>query len=405
MPKVQLPSGIWSKFDPKENGWADNVNENFCRIDAYTGQCILDQVTTLPGTANPGDKYVKTDTFEIAVWYDGQFNLFPMPCGWSFYDQSNSTKFVFDGSSITIDSGAPGISTTTGSTVSSNPSDDAGKFLLTNIDGYIDGNFTPNIPVFADSATFEFFYDRPGQAGDRFFDSTQGKLAVHDGTSWGTLNNFDTITVTGDSNLNGNIFAGGQFNQTNAAETSSFAGGLNVSGSQLNTGSVTMTDDVNITASGTHSVSAGFANESFRSVTRATSSVTASLGNVLREGENGNEFITSTSFVTLNNQNGNLVCSGNRPVMMCFLPANQGGLLSQLHFFGASGDDGSIAFFRNGTQVSGEFVFGTNDNLCPSLITSENPPAGTHNYTVRAKMESGATGFQILNYFMFIYEI
>jgi len=236
VPKVQLPNGYWSKFDAKSDGWEENVNENFCRLDAYTGQCVIDQVATadLPATANDGDKYIDITDKTIAVWYDGQFNKFPIPCGWVFKDMSDDTYYSFDDQgNINVDVGSASVSTTTGSA-------DAGKLIVTNIDGYFDGQLVPNISVHATTAAFETFYNRSGAGGDIFFNSTDGCYykysAIQGGwVSWGTVKD---LTVTGTSTLTD----------------------INASGNLIVTGDSTLQGNVSIPGTGPHIVSPEFAN-------------------------------------------------------------------------------------------------------------------------------------------------
>lgn len=96
MAKTLLPGGLYSKFDLKEDGWNDEVNMNFQKLDALIGSCVLDVLTPLPTTGADGDKYIDSATQEIAVWYCNKWNKFAAPCAWEFKNLSDGTFNYYD---------------------------------------------------------------------------------------------------------------------------------------------------------------------------------------------------------------------------------------------------------------------------------------------------------------------
>lgn len=188
MAKTQLPNGFWSKFDEKSNGWQENVNENFARIDAYSNRCVIGQVTTanLPAVASDGDVYIDITDNTIATWYCSMWNKFPVPCGWTFTDTSDGQVYILDESGSimvyspnypTPDPFPTPISDTTGVA-------DADTFIDTNAAGYVGPNLVAGIPVFVDDAAYEAFYGRVGQNGDRYYDSTNNTWRAYVNGAW-----------------------------------------------------------------------------------------------------------------------------------------------------------------------------------------------------------------------------
>jgi len=98
MAKTLLPSGLYSKFDLKEDGWNDEVNSNFELTGSTHIPCVENMLGTasLPTIATDGDAYVDTDTSEIAIWYCNKFNRFPLPCGWTYLNKNDSTFYYLD---------------------------------------------------------------------------------------------------------------------------------------------------------------------------------------------------------------------------------------------------------------------------------------------------------------------
>lgn len=93
---------------------------------------------------------------------------------------TDTQKFYYDDGTTLVDPGA-GASAAIDQTVGSA---DAGKLIKTGSDGFLDESFNVKEPSFASESAFTTFLGRASQTGDRYFNTTDKKFYVYDGTAF-----------------------------------------------------------------------------------------------------------------------------------------------------------------------------------------------------------------------------
>lgn len=166
-------------------------------------------------------------------------------------------------------------------------------------------------------------------------------------------------------------------------------------------GDVGVTGDVSITGTGTHNVSAEFANEVYDSYTRPTSAPTVLERGVAISDSSGTFSTSSASYVPVTNLEVTITTIG-RPVAL-FLKPDSASVQANIYAIDVSGANANAKFrFVRDTTALGDhqlamFSGGSSSVQIYSplgcvLDVDATPPAGTYTYTVEIKASAGSAG-------------
>lgn len=110
MAKITEKMGLNYDLNGSELDYFTKLDENWKKIDAFLPLCVIDQIAlaSLPVTPSDGDIYLVDDS-KIYIRQSGAWDIFDLPCGISFYDQSSDNFYKFDGTTIFLDTGTDGV--------------------------------------------------------------------------------------------------------------------------------------------------------------------------------------------------------------------------------------------------------------------------------------------------------
>lgn len=110
MANITEKMGLNYNLDGTEVNYFDLLNENTLKIDAFLPLCVIEQIdlADLPVAPTDGEIYL-VDASLIYIRQDGQWYQFVLPCGISFYDETLSNFYVYDGTNILLDTGVNGV--------------------------------------------------------------------------------------------------------------------------------------------------------------------------------------------------------------------------------------------------------------------------------------------------------
>lgn len=110
MAAITEKMGLNYDLDGTEPDYFTKVNENTLKIDAFLPLCAISQIdlADLPVTPTDGEIYV-VDASLIYIRQQSTWYTFPLPCGISFYDQTLTNFYKYDGTNIFLDTGVDGV--------------------------------------------------------------------------------------------------------------------------------------------------------------------------------------------------------------------------------------------------------------------------------------------------------
>lgn len=103
MPAVTYPNlGLKAGFDPHENGWDDEVTENFTKLSVLTQGGVVDKVSATPGTPTDGQVYIfdedhPTQANKVAAYIVDTWHYWTPNEGWLLYNRAEDYYEKFDG--------------------------------------------------------------------------------------------------------------------------------------------------------------------------------------------------------------------------------------------------------------------------------------------------------------------
>lgn len=113
--------GLWSGFDPGENGWTAKLNAAFDALDVLAQATVINMSTaTPPGSPGNGDAYVVAASptgawaghaGQIAAYIRGAWAFISARNGWRVNNQADGLSYAFNGSTWVVAGGGGGGST------------------------------------------------------------------------------------------------------------------------------------------------------------------------------------------------------------------------------------------------------------------------------------------------------
>lgn len=122
MPSTQNGNlGLWSGFDPGENGWTAKLNAAFDALDVLVQATIINMSTaTPPASPSNGDAYIVAASptgawtghaGQIAAYIRGAWAFISARNGWRVNNQADGFSYAFNGSAWILSGGGGGGST------------------------------------------------------------------------------------------------------------------------------------------------------------------------------------------------------------------------------------------------------------------------------------------------------
>lgn len=110
MAAITEKMGLNYDLDGTEADYFAKLNENTLKIDAFLPLCVISQIdlADLPLSPTDGEIYV-VDSSLIYIRQQGAWYNIPLPCGISFYDQTEQNFYKYDGTNIFLDTGTDGV--------------------------------------------------------------------------------------------------------------------------------------------------------------------------------------------------------------------------------------------------------------------------------------------------------
>lgn len=110
MAAITEKMGLNYDLDGTEVDYFTKLNENTLKIDAFLPLCVIEQIdlADLPVGPTDGEIYL-VDSSLIYIRQQGTWYTFTLPCGISFYDQTLTNFYKYDGTNITLDTGTDGV--------------------------------------------------------------------------------------------------------------------------------------------------------------------------------------------------------------------------------------------------------------------------------------------------------
>lgn len=110
MAAITEKMGLNYDLDGTEPDYFTKLNENTLKIDAFLPLCAISQIdlADLPLSPTDGEIYV-VDSSLIYIRQQGSWYNIPLPCGISFYDQTEQNFYKYDGTNIFLDTGTNGV--------------------------------------------------------------------------------------------------------------------------------------------------------------------------------------------------------------------------------------------------------------------------------------------------------
>lgn len=103
MPSRALPNlGLKAFFIPGEDGWGDDVSQNFLKLSTLVQAGVVNIVTSLPGAPNQGDVYIlgpsaTSNPNKIAIYDSNVWNYLTPLEGWIVFNRGTDALQIFDG--------------------------------------------------------------------------------------------------------------------------------------------------------------------------------------------------------------------------------------------------------------------------------------------------------------------
>lgn len=110
MAAITEKMGLNYDLDGTEPDYFVKLNENTLKIDAFLPLCVISQIdlADLPVSPTDGEIYI-VDSSLIYIRQQSTWYIFTLPCGISFYDQTEQDFYKYDGTNIKLDTGTDGV--------------------------------------------------------------------------------------------------------------------------------------------------------------------------------------------------------------------------------------------------------------------------------------------------------
>jgi hypothetical protein len=110
--------GLWSGYDPGENGWTAKHNAAWDALDVLVQPIVINMTTaTPPGSPSNGDAYVVASSptgawvghqNQITAWIRGAWQFIAPRNGWRVYNQADGSAYAYNGSAWVASGGGGG---------------------------------------------------------------------------------------------------------------------------------------------------------------------------------------------------------------------------------------------------------------------------------------------------------
>lgn len=110
MASITEKMGLNYDLNGTEADYFTKLNENTLKIDAFLPLCVIEQIALadLPLVPTDGEIYL-VDSSTIYIRQQSTWYTFILPCGITFYDETEQNFYKYDGTNIFLDTGTDGV--------------------------------------------------------------------------------------------------------------------------------------------------------------------------------------------------------------------------------------------------------------------------------------------------------